>query len=678
MLEIIAAAARWFQLAANLILLGSCVFLVVAGADKSTYTEQWVERLERLFPKLAISIVIGLIVILAATIGLVTGEIDNILQLEIWIDFISNTRTGQIWGFHVASAILLTVTVLYLLKKTRTRWRYIVCALMAMLPLVVGAMVSHVAAEGLTVLSFLPYALHIILAGVWLGGLPALLLLKYTYVKQVKSKKSSLQDVGILKRFSAMALPVMSFIIITGIVVGDHIFDGDYAALVASPYGWLLNTKLLLLCIVLIIASSVRSYWLPLFSNSQNSQETQKSAIGMRKWVRIEFLFAMLLVLVATILANNTTPAKHVVIEEWPFPFRFSIIATWGAENVALQVWSGIAIAVLAVCVLYFGRVANWSMKRLVTIPAVLIISGMAVALPPLTIEAYPETYKKPPVPFDAISISYGAELYSEYCIDCHGHQGKGNGIKARTLSTIVPDMLTEPHTVEHTPGDFYHWITFGMKNTDMPGYADKLSEEERWDLVNYVYALSRGYQARILSPEIIPNRANVQPPLFSFATHDGTRGILQDFRDQKSVLLVIFTWPQSADRIGQLKQNYEKLNAQDIAILAVPAKKLSSEELVEISQDSPSPFPLVTQGAEEIVQSYALSRRTLSHPDLLGRGSVPDHMEFLIDRNGYLRARWIPSAEESGWSDIELLLEQAKLLNKENLSISAAHEFIR
>ncbi|HBV20723.1 MAG TPA: CopD family protein [Nitrosomonas sp.] len=676
MLEVIAAAARWFQLAANLILLGSCVFLVIVGADKRPYTAQWVERLERLFPKLAISIVIGLVIILAATIGQVTGEIGNILQLNIWFDFISNTRTGQIWAGHVISAILLTLAVIYLLKNIRTRGRYVVCALMAIFPLIADAMVSHVAAEGLSIASFVPYALHIILAGVWLGGLPALLLLKYEYVKQVKSKKTSLQDIRILKRFSAMALPVMLFIVITGIVVGDHIFDGDYAALVATPYGWLLNVKILLLCIILIIASSVRSYWLPLFSNSQNSQETQKSAAGMRKWVRVEFLLAILLVLVATILANNTTPAKHVIIEEWPFSFRFSIIATWGTENVAIQVWSGIAIVVLALCVLYFGRVANWGMKRLVAIPVALIISGMAVALPPLVIEAYPETYQKPPVPFDAISISYGAELYSEYCIDCHGHQGKGNGIKARTLSTVVPDMLTEPHTVEHTPGDFYHWITFGMKNTDMPGYADKLSEEERWDLVNYVYALSRGYQTRILSPEIIPNRTNVQPPVFSYAAHDGTRGVLQDFRGKKSVLLVIFTWPQSADRIEQLKQNFEKLNALDIAVLAVPAKKLAPEELVEITQGLL--FPVVTQGGEEIAQSYALSRRTLSHPDLLGRGSVPNHMEFLIDRNGYLRARWIPSTEEPGWDDIELLVEQAELLNKENLSVSAAHEYIR
>ncbi|SER84833.1 putative copper resistance protein D [Nitrosomonas sp. Nm51] len=676
MLEVIAAAARWFQLAANLIILGSCVFLVIAGKEKQIYSAQWVEKLERLFPKLAISIIIGLVIVLAATIGQVTGGTSKLLQAQVWFDFINNTQTGKIWSGHLISAVLLTLSVIFLRKSEKARGRYFLCALIASVPLIADAMVSHSASEGMTIANIAPYALHIILAGVWLGGLPALLLLKYKYVKQVKSSKSSFMDAQILNRFSTMALPVMLLIVLTGIIVGDRTIDGHYAALVATPYGWLLSGKILLLCIILVIAASVRSYWLPLFANSKDSLVTKKSAAGMRKWVRIEFLLAVVLLFIATLIANNTTPAKHALIEDWPFPFRFSIVATWGMDNVAVQVWCGLATAGAALIVLYFGRKANWSLKRLIAIPAVLVISGLAIALPPLTIEAYPETYLRPLVPYDVISISYGAELYAEHCVDCHGFQGKGNGIKARTLSTVLPDMLTEPHTTEHTPGDFYYWISFGMENTDMPGYADQLSEEDRWDLVNYVYALSRGYQARILSPEIIPNRKNIQPPVFAYTAHDGTSGILQDFRGDQPVLLVIFSWPESKKRIEQLKQSYANLKTENLAILAVPAGTLTSKELSEVTKDLP--FPLVVEGAQEIVQSYALSRRTMNRPDLLGRGSIPDHMEFLIDRDGYLRARWVPLAEETGWRNIEVLLKQIELLNKENKSAIAADEYIR
>jgi hypothetical protein len=33
--------------------------------------------------------------------------------------------------------------------------------------------------------------------------------------------------------------------------------------------------------------------------------------------------------------------------------------------------------------------------------------------------------------------------------------------------------------------------------------------------------------------------------------------------------------------------------------------------------------------------------------------------MEFLIDRSGYLRARWIPGGDRPGWSDIKTLVAE-------------------
>jgi putative copper resistance protein D len=77
-------------------------------------------------------------------------------------------------------------------------------------------------------------------------------------------------------------------------------------------------------------------------------------------------------------------------------------------------------------------------------------------------------------------------------------------------------------------------------------------------------------------------------------------------------------------------------------------------------------PFPVATQGATEIARSYALFRRTLSNPDLSGEGTSSKHMEFLIDRYGYLRARWIPAVDGAGWTDIGELMRQIDQLNRE------------
>jgi putative copper resistance protein D len=52
--------------------------------------------------------------------------------------------------------------------------------------------------------------------------------------------------------------------------------------------------------------------------------------------------------------------------------------------------------------------------------------------------------------------------------------------------------------------------------------------------------------------------------------------------------------------------------------------------------------------------------------------------MEFLIDRNGYMRARWIPSVDQSGWSDIATLSQQIGLLNREKMVIPYPEDYIR
>ncbi|TXI19092.1 MAG: c-type cytochrome [Nitrosomonas sp.] len=673
MIESSAIIARWFQLAANLILLGSCVFLTIVSVSKQAYEEEWIKKLERSFLWLAFIVPTGLLAILTMTIIQISGDISLLAHRDTWLNIITNTQVGQVWIGRFASAILLLITVIYLHNvSSRTRWHYVICALVASLPLIASSLASHTAAEELSVIAVLPYALHLIFAGIWLGALPAFLLLFYT----ARQYDDNQLKVKTLERFSTLALPVMIMIILSGFVVGDRIFDGQYAALVATTYGWLLSSKLILLVFILLIAWCVRSHWLPVMTNHDQSGSTViASKDSIWKWVRIELFLALILVLLATII-THTTPVKHAVIENWPFPFRFSIAATWNQPNVAAQVWMGLILVLSALAVFKLGKHRNWVLKRIITISMILMISGLAIALPPLAIKAYPETYRKSPVPFDAISIANGASVFIEHCVECHGYQGKGNGIKSRTLSTKMPDLLVEPHIREHTPGDFFNWITHGMAGTDMPGYADKIPDEDRWDVINFIHALSRGYQARVLAPEVVPDNAFVKPPVFSYSGHDGSNGALQDFRDTKAVLLVFFSWPQSQMRIERLKLIYDRLSELNIAVLAIPLSELAPDELVQASIDLP--FPIVTQGANEISASYSLWRRTMNNPDIIGRGTTPDHMEFLIDRNGYLRARWIPEGDQTGWAEIAVLIRQINLLNNEKAKTSLLDDYIR
>ena len=661
MIEIIGALFRWLQLASNMILIGGCIFLAIAVRAKTASDSPWLARLERALPWLSVTLLLGLLGVLATTTAQATGMAENVWRPGAWLELLQKTRIGLIWTVRAALAFLVFGAALYIRFSPWARWRYLLCATIAALTLAAGSLASHSAAGELSVISVLPYALHIVLASVWLGGLPAVLSILFATTGKRSHEEVDRFDIQTLKRFSAIALPVMVAVVATGVIVADSMVDTSYAALVATSWGWFLNTKLALLAVILVLAACARRIWIP--SLAQNADVAAAGRRGLRKWVTVEFVLALVLVLVATMLAN-AVPAKHDVIENWPYPFRFSIDATWGKLSVMIGAGVGVALLVLACGTVVFGRTNRWETKWRIAIPSVLSVCALAVALPPLAVQAFPETYRKTPVPFDAISVANGATLFAANCVACHGPQAKGNGVEAKRFAIPPVDLLTEPHTALHTAGDFFSWLTHGIPGTGMPEFSDELSEEDRWDVVNFLHATSRGYQARLINPLVAPDQPYMAPQNFSYSAHDGASGTLKDFRRQKTVLLVLFSWPESRARLDQLRLAYAKLSGGNTVVLAVPVNDPNPLDLAAITTDMP--FPVATQGASEIARSYALFRRTLSNPDLAGEGTSPKHMEFLMDRYGYLRARWIPAVDGAGWTDIGALIRQIEQLNRE------------
>ena len=662
MIEVIAAPIRWLALASNMILIGGCVFLAIAGREKTVFDSPWFARLTRVLPWLAVTLLLGLLGLLAITTAQVTGTAESAWHPEAWLELLQKTRIGLIWKGRAALALLLFSVALYVRFSPKARWPYVLCAIVAALTLAVGSLASHSAAGDLSVISVLPFTLHIVLASVWAGGLPAFLTLLFATTRKRPSKEADQYGIKTLKRFSAMALPVMIVVVATGIIVADRMVDTSYAALAATSYGWFLNAKVMLLAVILVIAARARFSWIPLLSQNDDDMAAVGGR-GLRRWVTVEVVLAAALVLAATLLAN-TVPAKHTVIEDWPYPFRFSIDATWGELSVMIRTGIGIALFVLAGGAVILGRSKCWEMKWRVAIPSGLAICALAIALPSFAIQAFPETYRKTPVPFDAISVANGATLFAANCVPCHGPQAKGNGVLAKTLAIPPVDLLTEPHTAKHTAGDFFHWLTYGIPGTGMPAWADKLSEEDRWDVLNFLHAISRGYQARLINPYVAPNQPYVVPQNFSYSAHDGTNGTLKDFRREKAVLLVLFSWPDSRTRLDQLRSAYATLSGGNTVVLAMPMNDPNPQDMAMITANMP--FPIVMQGALEVTRSYTLFRRTLSNPDLAGEGTMPKHMEFLIDRYGFLRARWIPAVDGAGWADVGTLMQQIEQLNRE------------
>jgi putative copper resistance protein D len=224
------------------------------------------------------------------------------------------------------------------------------------------------------------------------------------------------------------------------------------------------------------------------------------------------------------------------------------------------------------------------------------------------------------------------------------------------------PADLTAPHVGDHTAGDMFGWISNGMAPGGMPGFADQLAEDQRWDLVNFVHALSIGHRARILRETIVPRAPWVTAPGFAFVTPSGVEVALQDYRERALVLLVLFALPDSRPRLSALRQSAQLLTAAGVTVIAVPIDSTSDAA-------DPAIIPGVTpatHAGNDIVDAYMLFRGTLTNRRIAEAAARPRHLEFLIDRYGFLRARWVPEDGTPGWGNIDTLIEQVRALSTE------------
>ena len=59
-------------------------------------------------------------------------------------------------------------------------------------------------------------------------------------------------------------------------------------------------------------------------------------------------------------------------------------------------------------------------------------------------IDAYPTTYRRPAVPYQAISVANGLQTYKDMCTACHGIGGFGDG-PAGTVGKFILKQLAGP-----------------------------------------------------------------------------------------------------------------------------------------------------------------------------------------------------------------------------------------
>jgi mono/diheme cytochrome c family protein len=96
----------------------------------------------------------------------------------------------------------------------------------------------------------------------------------------------------------------------------------------------------------------------------------------------------------------------------------------------------------------------------------------------------------KNPVPVNETTLAAGKALYADKCAECHGEKGDGKGPQAETYSVAPSDFTDVQVMSEMTDGEIFWKITEGRR--PMPGFKRQFSDEQRWQLVNYLRTFSK------------------------------------------------------------------------------------------------------------------------------------------------------------------------------------------
>jgi putative copper resistance protein D len=537
---------------------------------------------------------------------------------------LTRTRFGEDWLVRFALAVLLG---LCLVVQGIRRWRasgtigwtalFLAAAMLASLAWAGhGASTPgppgdlHLAAD----------FFHLLAAGLWLGTLPPLILFLAEARRSGDTNWAAVVATA-TRSYSTLAIASVT-VLLAGGLINTWFLAGTVPALVGTEYGLLLLAKIGLFIAMLIVAAVNLLRLTPRLTApaAGTRNVVWRTVARLQRNARIETGLGLgVLVIVG---ALGTLPPGAHMQPGWPLPFRLDIGAL---TVVSRSVLAALVVAVCVCAVAAMAAAAAGHYRRMAVFAAglVLCLAVGWIPLRPAIERAYPTSYYASAEPYTATSVTRGAVLYAENCALCHGGTGHGDGPAAASLP-IRPADLTEPHLFAHSPGDLFWWVSQGMDEGVMPGFAGVLNPNQRWDVINFIRARAAGVLATGIGPEVTAAAAPAVPD-FAFEA-GGIQQTLSEVLETGPVLLVLFAPPVPIERLQQLAAAQPRLRAAGLRLVAVGLGISPAE-----TSESASPPPLVVGVSAEVTSSLALFHTTEDGGET----------ELMLERAGDVRARW-------------------------------------
>ena len=271
------AYVRAIHFAATIIAAGVVIFEVVVAAPAfaaaAAAPDQAIERLRSrwswlVWASLAVAAVSG-----AIWLVLLAGDIYAAPIADVWRDggvwtVASETRFGQVLLVRLAAAVLLAAS-LPMLRRSADRGLWGASVIVLAIAVLIGpAWTGHAGATpGLAgEFPLAADALHLLAAGIWLGGLPPLAILLAAAWRGKEPRWATVTAIAV-QRFSLLGVISVSALLASGIA-NSWYEVGTLNNLFATSYGQLVLIKIALFAAMIGLACLNRFYLTPRLANA--------------------------------------------------------------------------------------------------------------------------------------------------------------------------------------------------------------------------------------------------------------------------------------------------------------------------------------------------------------------------------------------------------------------------